>query len=376
MAAVTASAPPALPAWEERLAAQRGTLNGIVSAARSAGAPVDVLWTAMREVGSALEPLLRVVSPAQGDVVCRVVTELVGDLVVRRAWHGRSAERWAVLSLLPHLPCAMGRSPRTAIEVVVQGAGRISRETDLVAWGARLAAADAFLADDDALRAGAAVAAWRSGLVRVRSSALTAARGLDPAPGGLPDGRATSALRALLDLPTDVDPRAVLAANVAAPFAWPGVPRQGAFATYGGYRAFGGPWTGLPVVVGALGSPTPTWRVLADGIAWVVIADVHGHVVLREHTGPGEPPPVPADSSGVVGDTVRDIAGEIAQAVAWEDVVTGAVPAAHQPGPAAPTTSAARQHAARPVLVSRATSCRLDLVLVPSVGERTGHELS
>ena len=341
------------PAWEAQLAAQRGELNAILAAARAGGASVDALRAAMRELGPPVETLLATLPRSAAEPVCRALTELVCDLVVRKAWHERSAERWAVLSVLPDLPHAMERSARTTIDVLVRGAGRIARETDLSGWGARLAAADPHLPDDAALRAAAAVAAWRSGLVRLRSAALDAAKvlaGSDGRNGGDGSDDAGDALRVLLDLQgAEVSPHVALAANAVDPFAWPGAPGRGTVATYGGYRAFGGPWTGVPVVLGALDAPTPTWRVLADGIPWVVVADVHGHVVLREPPG-GAPPLLP-----VSGTPPADLAREVVPLVAWEDEITGAVPAGARP------TSAAR-----PVLVSRATSCRLDLVLVPT----------
>ncbi|MEP7763885.1 hypothetical protein [Sanguibacter sp. 25GB23B1] len=340
----TAPVAASFPAWEAQLAAQRGTLNQVLATARAAGASADVLRTAMRELGPPVEALLAVLDPPRAEVVCRSLTELVCDLVVRKAWHDRSAERWAVLSVLPGLPRAVGRSPRTTIEVVVLGAGRIARETDLGAWGARLAAADAHLSDDAALRAAAAVAAWRSGLVRVRRSALSAAATLVEAD----DLHAPDALRVLLGLDdSDDSPRDALADNAADPFSWPGAAGRGTVATYGGYRAFGGPWTGVPVVIEAMTSSTPTWRVLADGIPWVVVADVHGHVVLREPSGA-----LPSATVAPSADLVRDVRAH----VAWEDEVTGAAPAA----------AGAGASGARPVLVSRETSCRLDLVLLPA----------
>lgn len=330
------------PAWEAQLAAQRGTLNGILATARGAGASAEALRSAMRELGPTVETLLAVLAPSRADAVCRVLTELVCDLVVRKVWHERSAERWAVLSVLPHLPRAVERSPRTAVEVVVLGAARIARETDLRAWGARLAAADALLTDDAALRAGAAVAAWRSGLVRVRRSAHAAAATLGPGA----DGAAPGALTALLGLEdSGVSAREALAVNAIDPFSWPGAPDRGTVATYGGYRAFGGPWTGVPVVLEPVDAWTPTWRVLADGIPWVVVADVHGHAVLREPAGA---------QRSAVGAPRADLVRDVRSHVAWEDDVTGAAAA----GPGAT--------GARPVLVSRATSCRLDLVLVPA----------
>jgi hypothetical protein len=69
--------------------------------------------------------------------------------------------------------------------------------------------------------------------------------------------------------------------------------------------------------------------------------------VLREPPGSQ-----PASAVAPGGDLVREVRAH----VAWEDDVTGAAPAAAGGG----------SSGARPVLVSRATSCRLDLVLVPA----------
>lgn len=358
------------PAWEAQLAAQRGTFNAILAAARGAGASVDVLRAAMIELRPPVETLLRALPASSAAGACRALTELVADLAVRRLWHERSAERWAVLAVVPHLARAMDRSWRTTFEVVVEGAGRIARETDLGAWGPRLVAADALVDDDDALRAAAAVAAWRSGLVRVRRSALAAAERLND-----------DVLALVLDLPETTRPvRRVLEDNVADPFAWPGAPDRGVVAVVGGYRGLGGPWTGVPLVRAATGSSTPTWRVLADGIGWVVVADVHGHVVLREPTGPDAPNGTQAPGPVPV---ASDDAQEVAGLVPWEDEITGLARVTRPPQAPAGSPGPGHGHGAgaSAVLVSRATSCALDLVLVPALAgssaapsARTSHE--
>lgn len=269
--------------WQEQLVAQREVLNARVAAARSAGAPVDALRAALVEMAPAADHLARSMpGPEAFAAAVLPLVDAVARLVARRAWHEASAERWALLGVVPFLPQAVSRSPEATLEVVVQGAARTVLGTDLGAWGRRLAAADEHLADDDAFRQAAAVAAWRSGFVRVRQAALAAA-------AQLPD----AALTALLDLPAWSDdgagaerltsPREVLARNAADPFWWPGAPISGRVARVGGFRGSSGPWVGVPVVLGRHDAPTPTWRVWADDQPWVVLADAHGTAVLRDH---------------------------------------------------------------------------------------------
>ena len=361
--------------WQEQLVAQREVLNARVAAARSAGAPVDALRAALVEMAPAADHLARSMpGPEAFAPAVLPLVDAVARLVGRRAWHEASAERWALLGVVPFLPRAVSRSPEATLEVVVQGAARTVLGTDLGAWGRRLAAADEHLADDDAFRHAAAVAAWRSGFVRVRQAALAAA-------AELPD----DALPALLDLPASSDdgagaerstsPREVLARNAAEPFWWPGAPTSGRVARVGGFRGSSGPWVGVPVVLGRQDVPTPTWRVWADDQPWVVLADAHGTAVLRDHAART------AGSAGTTGVTAaagtagvtgtagvppavdappQDLLAAVAQHLGSDDRVTGASPvAAPASGTASTTASGA---GGLVVLVSQQTSYRLDLL--------------
>lgn len=347
--------------WQGELVAQRDVLNSRVAAARSAGASADALRTALLEMGPGADHLARTMGdPSAFAAVVPVLVDAVSALVVRRAWHESSADRWALLGVVPFLPRAMGRSPKVTVDVVVQGAGRVARGADLGEWGRRFCAADAHLDDDDALRAAAAVAAWRSGFVRLRGAALAAA-------GSLPD----AALVQLLDLDSDDSensgaagtrgagaaepgspgsgrgtgsPRGVLARSAADPFWWPGAPAAGRTGQVGGFRGSGGPWVGVPVVLGAVDAATPTWRVAADDQVWVVVADVHGTAVLRE-SAERSTSTTELDSLLVAVQPDPALVDAVAPHLGAQDTVTGAG-----------TTSAGM------VLVSRATSYRLDLV--------------
>lgn len=395
------------PSWQGELVAQRNVLNSRVAAARSAGASADALRTALLEMGPGADHLARTMSdPSAFAAVVPVLVDAVSALVVRRAWHESSADRWALLGVVPFLPRAMGRSPKVTVDVVVQGAGRVARGADLGEWGRRFCAADAHLDDDDALRAAAAVAAWRSGFVRLRGAALAAA-------GSLPD----AALVRLLDLAGAVDesssadgagdgvagvgeslgaggadgargaggaggadgetfgaagtrgagaavpgsrgsvhgpgrPRDVLARSAADPFWWPGAPAAGRTGQVGGFRGSGGPWVGVPVVLGAVDAATPTWRVAADDQVWVVVADAHGTAVLRESAGRSTSA---AELDSLLAAVRPDpaLVDAVAPHLGAQDTVTGAG-----------TTSAGV------VLVSRATSYRLDLVRTGAGADR------
>lgn len=330
----------AAPTWQGELVAQRDLLNSRLAAARSAGASADALRAALVETGPAADHLARTTSdPTKFAAMVPVLVDAVARLVVRRAWQESSADRWALLGVVPFLPHAMSRSPQATVDVVVEGAGRVARGADLGAWGRRLSAADAHL-HDDALRAAAAVAAWRSGFVRLRTAALAAA-------ADLPD----AALAQLLDL-TEADlvdqeadsVRDVLSRGASDPFWWPRAPETGRVGQVGGFRGSGGPWTGVPVVLGAVDAPTPTWRVAADDQVWVVVADVHGSTVLRETA---DLAPSPTDLDGLLAAAAPDpaLVEAVVQHLGAHDTVTGA--------------SAAGSGV---VLVSRATSYRLDLV--------------
>ena len=390
-----------VPTWQGELVAQRDVLNSRVATARSAGASADALRTALLEMGPGADHLARTMGDPSGfAAVVPVLVDAVSALVVRRAWHESSADRWALLGVVPFLPRAMGRSPKVTVDVVVQGAGRVARGADLGEWGRRFCAADAHLDDDDALRAAAAVAAWRSGFVRLRGAALAAA-------GSLPD----AALVRLLDLASAVDesssadgagdgvgessgaggagsaggasgadgetsgaagtrgagaalpgsrgsahgpgsPRDVLARSAADPFWWPGAPAAGRTGQVGGFRGSGGPWVGVPVVLGAVDAATPTWRVAADDQVWVVVADVHGTAVLRESAGRSTSA---AELDSLLAAVRPDpaLVDAVAPHLGAQDTVTGAG-----------ATSAGM------VLVSRATSYRLDLVRTDARADR------
>lgn len=350
-----------VPTWQGELVAQRDLLNSRVAAARSAGASADALRTALLEMGPGADHLARTMGDASAfAAVVPVLVDAVSALVVRRAWHESSADRWALLGVVPFLPRAMGRSPKVTVDVVVQGAGRVARGADLGEWGRRLCAADAHLDDDDTLRAAAAVAAWRSGFVRLRGAALAAA-------GSLPD----AALVRLLDLDSDDSensgaagtrgagaaepgspgsgrgpdsPRDVLARSAADPFWWPGAPAAGRTGQVGGFRGSGGPWVGVPVIVAPVDAATPTWRVAADDQVWVVVADVHGTAVLRE-SAERSTSATELDSLLAAVQPDPALVDAVAPHLGAQDTVTGAG-----------ATSAGM------VLVSRATSYRLDLV--------------
>lgn len=358
-----------VPTWQGELVAQRDVLNSRVATARSAGASADALRTALLEMGPGADHLAQTMGdPSAFAAVVPVLVDAVSALVVRRAWHESSADRWALLGVVPFLPRAMGRSPKVTVDVVVQGAGRVARGADLGEWGRRFCAADAHLDDDDALRAAAAVAAWRSGFVRLRGAVLAAA-------GSLPD----AALVQLLDLAgadgetsgaagTDGadaavpgsrgsghgpdSPRHVLARSAADPFWWPGAPAAGRTGQVGGFRGSGGPWVGVPVVLGAVDAATPTWRVAADDQVWVVVADVHGTAVLRESAGRSTSA---AELDSLLAAVQPDpaLVDAVAPHLGAQDTVTGAG-----------ATSAGM------ALVSRATSYRLDLVRTGAGADR------
>lgn len=357
----------AVPTWQGELVAQRDLLNSRVAAARSAGASADALRAALLEIGPGADHLARTTDdPSAFAAMVPVLVDAVSALVVRRAWHESSADRWALLGVVPFLPRAMSRSPRVTVDVAVQGAGRVARGADLGEWGRRLGAADAHLSDDDALRAAAAVAAWRSGFVRLRTAALVAAGSLPDAALGLlldlaeadgtgpgPDGAARAerdpapAELATADLGEHTSrARDVLSHSVADPFWWPGVPASGRTGQVGGFRGSGGPWVGVPVVLGAVDAPTPTWRVAADDQVWVVVADVHGSTVLRENPDLSLSA---AELDSLLAAVRPDpaVVEAVAPHLGAQDVVTGASTAG-----------------SGVVLVSTATSYRLDLVRV------------
>lgn len=355
------------PVWQSLLTARRAQLNAVLARARAAGAAPEALRAALREVGASVDYLaLQVPRPAL-DALTPVLVESVCELVVAKTWTERSAQRWAVLAVLPVMPVAVVRSPRTLLQLITTGAARLAHATDLAAWGRRLSAADPFLTSDDDLRHAATLAAWRSGFVRSRNAALQVAP-------SLPD----DALATVLDLSRPESAREALAANVADPFVWPHHAVMGTLASYGGHRGLGGPWTSVPRVLCAQEADTPTWVVRTDEGDWALVADAHGHALLRL--------PEPRDARDSR-DSPGDVTGSaLAHTLTWADVVTGAfrairpqagaaragvAPAGTMPAGAIPAGSTAAGPAPAgpallpPVLVSRRTSFRLNLVRVP-----------
>lgn len=337
--------------WQAVLGARREELNALLARARAAGASPEALREALVEVGPAVEDLAARVPRSALDALAPALVAVVCELVQSSLWTERSPQRWAVLTVMASLPVALTRSPQACLDVLVTGAARLSGSTDLDAWGRRLAAADAVITTDDELRLAATVAAWRSGLVRSRGAALRSA-------AALPD----AALAAVLDLPDaagEPSARQTLAANAADPFSWPQLPAAGLVASYGGHRGLGGPWTSVPRVLGAHRADTPTWVVRTDESDWVLIADAHGHTVLRAQDS--------ALTAVVEGPEVSPDA--VVPALTWADEVTGA----HRAQGAGGTdgtdgTRAAASGGAIPggaVLVSRRTSYRVHLVRVP-----------
>lgn len=332
------------PVWQSLLTDQRAELNALLARARAGGAQPEALREALREVGPGVEDLARRVPRAALGPVTLALVAAVCELVQGALWTERSAQRWAVLTLMSTVPVALTRSPKTCLQVLTTGATRLSRSTDLAAWGRRLAAADEFLTSDDELRLGATVAAWRSGLVRSRGAALRAS-------AALPD----AALAALLDVPVGVmagqlGAREALAANAADPFAWPQAPASGLLSSYGGHRGLGGQWLSVPRVLGAHRADTPTWTVRTDEGDWVLIADVHGHTILR---APGTAPSPVVDSGEAFHRAVAPV-------LTWQDEVTAAHGAALAGDEERPASASAPV-----VLVSRRTSYCVSLVRLP-----------
>lgn len=378
-----------VPVWGALLAARRERSNAVLAAARASGAPAAGLRAALLDVGPLVEQVVAVGDDDPSDVdvpgplrggdpgaaeLVDAVVDVVSGLVLARRWAAGTAERDAVLGSGPALVAWLARAPRAVLDVLVHGAHHTARSADPDAWARRLVAgADALTGalptlDDPAatLRDVGAVAAWRSGLVRLRPSALDAAR-------RLPEAAALAAL--------DLDARyapdglaAVLDRHAAEPWWWPTwTARPGQVhvrARVGGFRGTdSGPWVRLPRVVGSAGDGW-RWTVETDAVGaarggagardagggataggpavggverWVVACDVHGTAIARDPGPAGEPAAVTAEVLTVSGTSVR-LAGATGT-LPWDDAVTG--------------SAAARGVA----LVSRASSYALDVLV-------------
>lgn len=305
--------PPALTPVQDSLRRQRGALDARLAAST---APPQRLRECLAEAAGLAEVL-------RADDA--LVGALVGHAVARAESGAGRSERVAV----DHAARACGpwlrADPERAL-AELHHAGRVlaRRPGALGPWSVRLAAGAARTGDPAQQRALGVVAAWRTGLVRLRDAALELATGLAPA-----------ALAAVLEV---ADGRAALAANAADPWAWPGHgPRPGELrvvARAGGFTGFGGPFPEPPVVHGGDGL---RWWVRAGHQELLVLWDVHGHAVLTPD-GPVPEPGPPVEHGGEL-----RLAGLRGRAP-WVDTATG---------------SAAR---GRTAVLSRAGSHHLDLL--------------
>ncbi len=223
--------------------------------------------------------------------VGRALLTAVTDLAARGRWRSGTAERAAVLELVPRTATLVRARPDVVLPLLVASARTVERSADRALLADLLAAAPA-AQDVDALRATILVATWRAGAVRFRSAALTAAAGL-PAPLAV----------AALGLAPGTDPGPVLAAHTADRWWWPGrAQAAGVLRRVGGFRGFGGPWLATPRVSSGATGAGPVCHVRADDECWAVLADVHGSAVVRldaadvHHRAPAPPHlPVPWD---------------------------------------------------------------------------------
>lgn len=319
-------------AFGARALAARERYNAVLGRALAHGADRGTLAGAVHEVAAAVEPLADQLAADAFAATCDALVDVVARVVTARRWRragrdvettGGTAERSAVLDVVPRLAPWLTVAPAVTVAAVVDGAravgGGPGAGGDTAAWAARVVAAARATtggtpggeggathdpASPASVRAAVLVAAWRSGLVRYRRAALDAARSL---PG--PVARAALSLA-----PSSTgELRDVLDRHVADPWWWPegGTTEEpGPWASagvhvlgrFGGFRGFGGPWLTPPRVVG----PDPRrpglgWALRTDGPdgpapAWTLVADVHGSVVARAHGPVGEPgrPPLPA----------------------------------------------------------------------------------
>jgi len=326
-------------AFAARALAARASYNAVLARALAHGAERDALAEAVREVGRAAEPLAAALAPDAFAATCDALVGAAARLVPAGRWGAGpagTAERRALLDLVPRLGPWLAVAPAVTVAAVVDGAhavgGGPGARGDEAAWTERVVAAahagDGAVPGDgqvpgDVVRHAVLVAAWRSGLVRYRRAALDAAR-------ALPEATAHAALA----LDHDDDLAAVLDRHAADPWWWPGAAPDGAPAVllrgvhgpahvlgrFGGFRGFGGPWLVPPHVVGAdPRHPGLRWalRTRSGDAAehWTLVADVHGSLVARStpddvvaHLGP-EPFPGPGVPAPPRADDLDDVLG-------------------------------------------------------------------
>ncbi|GEL99095.1 hypothetical protein [Cellulomonas terrae] len=231
-------------------------------------------------------------------LVGRALLTAATDLAARGRWRAGTAERAAVLEVVPRTGTLVRARPDVVVPLLVASARTVERSADRALLADLLAAAPASR-DADELRATVLVATWRAGAVRFRSAALAAAAGL-PAPLAV----------AALGLPPGTEARPVLDAHAVDRWWWPGQSQAtGVLRRVGGFRGFGGPWLAVPRV--SSGAP---WgcHVRTDDECWAVLADVHGSAVVRldstdvPQRAPAPHLPVPWDDEVTGWSTVDD----------------------------------------------------------------------
>lgn len=136
-------------------------------------------------------------------------------------------------------------------------------------------------ADPRQFREFAAVAAWRAGVIGMRTVALHAIQHLAP-------GHAKS-LGSLLGLLTD-QVGSFASGQREDRFYWPAWRTDYAFliARVGGFVGFGGPWQSPPRAVELLAPGH--WLVTADGSTWNVDVDIFGHAITRTDPSQSQAP--------------------------------------------------------------------------------------
>ncbi len=295
-------------AVEASLRRQRAELDAQLAEAVSRGADPALLRNGLAEIVVVSER-----AGGTGEELDAVVAALVGQVCAlgRRGLGGSSPERIVLRGVVGQLGPWLRSDPTGCLTQVSHAARVLARRPGaLDAWVRRLVAAAARTDDAAQLRELGVVAAWRSGLVRLRDATLRAARGL-PA----------EALAAVLGLPGAAED--ALRANATDPWAWPGhEPRPGELrvvARSGGFTGFGGPWPVPPVMIGGDGV---RWRVRAGTDERLLLWDVHGDAVLPTAAADLELCSDPAAVLGAPG--MLRLAG-LSTPAPWQDEVTGAV---------------------------------------------------
>ena len=191
--------------------------------------------------------------------VGRALLTAATDLAARGRWRAGTAERAAVLEVVPRAAALVRARPDVVVPLLVASARTVERSADRAVLADLLAAAPP-TDDVDDLRATVLVATWRAGAVPLprrprsrppRAPGTAGRRGPRAAPGHAAGRRPRRAHRA-----TRGGGRAAQS---------PGVLRR-----VGGFRGFGGPWLAVPRVSsgrcrpgaatsGPTGSAGPCW---------------------------------------------------------------------------------------------------------------------